>query len=116
MLRTLVSFAVLLTALGLATSCGGDRPAGSEARTYTVRGVYVAPQYEGQAALIDHEHIPGYMDAMRMALKVEDPAALEGLDPGAKIAFELVVTDDDQYIRALQRLPDSTTLHLSDAP
>jgi len=87
--------------------------AGKEPLVYPVRGQYVMPAFNGAAAIIDHEEITGYMAAMRMTFRVDDPSARYKLQPGVKIAFDLVVTADGHYITDLKALPDSTVLNLA---
>ena len=103
--------ALLLVALTLAACRSEEAPV-----TYDVRGVYLGPQFNGDAALIDHEAIPGYMEAMRMPFRVEDPALLQELEPETAIAFRLVVKEDGSYIDRIERLPDDALLRLADTP
>lgn len=105
-----VAAAVLLGA-ALLVGCGGAESPPAEP-TYATRGVYVGPQYGGQAAVIAHEAIPGTMDAMRMTFRLDDPAVLDTLRPGDKLAFDLVDTERGYAARNLERLPDTTTLVL----
>ena len=111
----LLVFAFLIGLASWTSACGGGEEE-ADVRVYTVRGVFIGPQYNGQAALINHERIPGYMDAMRMALRVASAETLAGIEPGAKIQFELVVNGDDAYVDSIERLPDSTALDLAEAP
>src|SRR5512137_1328677 len=60
---------------------------------YEVRGVLKEIRKSGAAALIDHEDIPGYMEAMTMLLDVKDTNELAGLAPGDAIRFRMLVTD-----------------------
>ena len=106
---------VLLISLALWTSgCGDEQDA--DVRTYEVRGVLVGTQYNGQAAVINHERIPGYMDAMQMALRVGEAGMPAGIEPGAKIRFSLMVTGEDAYVENVEALPDTTTLNLAEDP
>ena len=65
--------------------------------------------------IVDHEAVPGYMDAMRMTLDVESPEEAVDLAPGTKIGFELVVEEGDPRVRGIAVLPDDTVLALSPA-
>lgn len=106
--------ALMLPAMLLLSGCGGtDAPEPAEEPSYATRGVYVGPQYGGQAAVIDHEAIPGTMEAMRMTFRLDDPAVLDTLQPGDKVAFDLVDTERGYLARNLERLPDTTTLVLA---
>lgn len=64
-----------------------DAPA--EPETYEAAGTVIS--VEGEHVLIDHEDIPGLMDAMTMTFAVSDPALLDGLESGTKVSFRIVV-------------------------
>lgn len=90
----------------LAAACADPAPP-----TLSVRGVYVEPHFEGQAALIDHETIPGRMDAMQMAFRVETPGAFDGVTPGSPV---LVTLDSASLaVVAVEPLPADTPLDLA---
>lgn len=63
---------------------------------------------------VRHEAIPGYMEAMAMDFKLGDPAELEKLNPGDKISFVYVVTEDASYAEEIQVLPPGTQLELEE--
>ncbi len=71
-------------------------------KTYDVIGVVKKLKPEIRTAVIDHEEIPGYMDAMTMSLEVRDAAEFKGLKAGDKIAFRMNVTEDDGWIDRLK--------------
>ena len=79
---------------------------------HELRGRYVAPAFDGEAAIIEHEAIPGGMDAMRMSMRVADPEAWSNLQPGKAIVFELIATEDEVYVQNPSVLPDTTTLFI----
>ena len=106
-------FAFLFSLALWTSACDGEEDA-ADVQTYDVRGVFVGPQYDGQAAVINHERIPGYMEAMRMALRVAPTETLAGLEPGAKVRFTLVVDGSDAYVDGIERLPDTTRLDLAE--
>lgn len=56
---------------------------------YDAQGTIV--RIEGEYVLIDHEDVPGFMDAMTMTFPVSDPSVLEGLEQGARVSFRIVV-------------------------
>ncbi len=67
-----------------------DSPSVEDAHvSYTLRGVFRGALHDGEAASIDHEALEGIMPAMRMDLRVADPALLDGLRPGAPIRFRM---------------------------
>ena len=80
---------MLLLALA-ASACAPDQtdaPAGP--KTYEAVGTVIS--VEGEHVLIDHEDIPGFMDAMTMTFPVSDAALLDGLEDGARVRFRVVV-------------------------
>lgn len=71
---------------------------------YEVRGVLREIRAEGSKALIAHDDIPGYMEAMTMLLDVKDTNELRGLLPDDSIRFRMLVTDTDGWIDRVQRI------------
>ncbi|MBU6402539.1 MAG: copper-binding protein, partial [Verrucomicrobia bacterium] len=67
-------------------------------RTYPARGVVKELKPDGQTVVIQHEAIPGYMEAMTMPFPVKDPKELAGLHPGDRVEFRLVVTTNEGWI------------------
>ena len=67
-------------------------------KTFTVRGVVQEIKPDGKTAIIDHEAIPNYMEAMTMALKARDTNEFAGVRPGDEISFRLSVTEDQSWI------------------
>ena len=62
------------------------------AKTYSVDGIVVAVDAAARTMLVSHREIAHYMPAMLMVFRAENEAELAALHPGARIAFELVVT------------------------
>jgi protein SCO1/2 len=96
----------LVLAVGLA---GCERPAPSpppsaNAATYEVRGVVQQVDVERGTALIAHEEIPGYMEAMTMSFTAARAAELAKVQPGDMLAFRLTVTDTHSRIDALRKI------------
>ncbi|MCW1923110.1 copper-binding protein [Luteolibacter arcticus] len=69
-----------------------------EVRTYDLRGVVEKLRPEVPAAVIRHEEIPGFMEAMSMTLRAKDAREFEGVHPGDGVTFRLHVTRDDGWI------------------
>ena len=72
-----------------------------ESRRYEVRGQILGIDPERQEVLVDHEDIPGFMPAMTMSYKVQDPALLQGKQPGDLITATLVVEEVNGYLSTL---------------
>jgi protein SCO1/2 len=73
-------------------------------RAYHVKGVVKEVLPDRNKVKIDHEEIPGYMDAMTMVFDVKDPKELAGLQPGDTVFFRMVVTETDGWIEQVQKL------------
>ena len=97
----------ILAAWGLA-SCRQ-----SANRTFPVRGVVQEIKPGGQVAVIKHETIPGYMDAMTMPFDIKIASELEGVRPGDEIEFRLVVTSDDSWIERIRKTGRTMALAVS---
>ncbi len=88
---------------------GCDRPprvapqSAPETVRYEGRGVLQKIDAAGRRAVIAHEAIPGYMEAMTMEFDVAAGAPLEALAPGDVIQFQLAVNDTHGWIESLTR-------------
>ena len=82
---------------------------------HSVRGEVVRVEEGNRALEVDHEAIPGVMDAMRMTVPLLEPAQAPELSPGDKIRFELYLSRGTGRIGEIEKLPESTELELSDA-
>lgn len=65
---------------------------------YQVTGMVLSVDAVHQSVLVSHDRIEGYMEAMTMPYRVDDPRVLKDLKPGAKIEFTLVVNRTSSYI------------------
>lgn len=68
--------------LGLMASC---------ARRYPVEGLVVKVDRDASMMTVAHRAIPGFMPAMTMPFRVDPPKALESVEPGSRVAFQLDV-------------------------
>jgi len=108
-----LSLACAVFAAGLLVACADD-PAPAATDTYSVRGLYLGTAFDSAAAVVSHEAIPGFMDAMRMQLRVRDRSELRGLRAGDKIRFTLASEGSGYTMRAVDKLPPDTPLDLAD--
>jgi protein SCO1/2 len=99
----LLCFALFLTACNQNTS----QPTAAT-KTYTAKGVIKELEPDGKTAVIKHEAIPGYMEAMTMPFEVRDTNLLRGLKPGDSVSFKLAVTAKEGWISDLTKLESST--------
>jgi protein SCO1 len=63
-------------------------------KKYPLRGEVVAKSPTTSEITVNHGDIPGFMAAMAMPYRVRDPAVVQELQPGDKIAAEVVVGKD----------------------
>jgi len=73
--------------------------ASSNAKHYDFKGKVVSVDKANKTASIDHEEIPGYMDAMTMDFPIKEDWIWEDLVPGVDVQADLVVdnTADPSY-------------------
>jgi len=72
---------------------------GGAPELYEARGTVL--WYEDGRIYLNHEEMPGFMDAMSMGYDVRDPALLDGIMPGNFVEFRVVVEQDTFYIDQL---------------
>jgi Cu/Ag efflux protein CusF len=106
----LSALSLVLTMLG---SCGSSGPvAGEDASNeksaagsverYQLRGRVVQLEPENQAAVIEHDEIVGWMDAMTMTFPVPDKADWEKLSVGTQIHATVFVSDDGFHVGEIE--------------
>lgn len=87
--------------------CKDDR------KVFQVKGVVKELKPNGKTAVIAHETIPDYMDAMTMDFDVKDPRELAGLKPGDAVSFRMVVTKNDGWIENVRKLAPAAPTNAS---
>jgi len=97
-LRWTVLFVVPLVMIG----CKGPTPPTKEA-IYDIKGKVVAVEKEKGKIKLDHEDIPGFMNAMTMSFKVENPAMLDEFKAGDAVVGKLKRTDGETVITELKK-------------
>ena len=107
-------FCNLLLPLGLLVltlSCEKKSPDSAPTATtnpnvqiFQVRGVVVELSPAEKSVRIQHEEIPGYMEAMTMPFDVKDTNELAGLNPGDTVTFRMLVTENDGWIDQIKKL------------
>lgn len=88
-------FLFSIFAVGCKQSNKGDaatstQPAG-ELKTFPIRGKVVSVDSAKGSIVLDHEAVPGFMEAMTMSYKLKDPTVISELHPGDRIAAKLLV-------------------------
>jgi len=82
-----ISTALTLTLLLACAAC-------SHRKTYPLQGEVRGKDLAANEVTVNHGDIPGFMPAMTMPYKVKNTAMLQELQPGDKIAAEVVVSQD----------------------
>ena len=90
----LVTFVFALSLVGC-----GKKP---EAHHYALHGRIISVDKLGHELIIDHDAIPGFMEAMTMPYPVADNAMLEQVGPGDEIRADLKVEDEHIAIDKLE--------------
>lgn len=113
-LRTFATATLVLVASSFLIIARADSP--QKIKTFRVNGVFMEARSAAQVAIIAHDAIPGYMDAMTMPFKVRQPAELTGLQPGDKITFQLSVTETEAWIEDIKKTGVSALVRRSVPP
>ncbi len=83
----------LLPVLLILFGCHQSTPSASlPTKTFTIRGKVVST--DATHVTLDHEAVPGFMEAMTMPYKVKDPSVLSELHPGDRITARLTAQQD----------------------
>jgi len=104
-------------AAGAASGSGAANgtAAAGELKTFPVRGKIVSVDAAKGMVMLDHEAIPGFMDAMTMPYKLKDASVASELHPGDRITAKMLVRkvgDDyedpllDEIVVTAQARPD----------
>lgn len=72
----------------------GDSVGSSAYKVYKLRGKVVVNNPSTGEVTLNHEAIPGFMDAMTMPYKLKDPSILSELHPGDVITADVLVSQD----------------------
>lgn len=119
MIRTLLHISRPVFIAGILVLCGchgNPTPARNQpitdpnAKHYAVRGKIVAVDAARGEIVLDAAAIPGYMEAMTMPYKLQNPSIISELHPGDSITATLIATDNsdrlDQIVIVAQAKPD----------
>jgi protein SCO1 len=102
-------FLGLICLAAISTACDPKTPQpAAQTQVFTVKGVIQELEPDGKTAVIRHEAIPGYMQAMTMPFEARDTNLLRGLKAGDCISFKLAVTPTEGWIQAVTKLSSGT--------
>ena len=93
-------FILFLLSILLFTACQKSAETSGEAanvQRYPFKGKVVSVDKAKKTATIDHEKVPGYMDAMTMSFPVRADWVWEDLTPGAEIRADLVIDPKQDF-------------------
>jgi protein SCO1/2 len=75
----------------------------ARAKSVQVDGIVLAVDSVARTMLVSHRPVAGFMGGMAMPFRVEDASELEGLYPGVRVGFELVILKDRSFARHIRR-------------
>ncbi len=103
--RAKVVVATVAATMVLATfvSCAA-RSAKTPPVSHRGRAIVVAVSSDKPRIKLNHEAIPGYMDAMTMWFEVKDAKMLEGLAPNDRVEFVLTEEEAADVITELKKV------------
>ncbi len=108
----LYKFIVIFLIFFTAAACGGGKAAGGKAtgidspnaKRFPFRGTVVSVDKTAKTAVIDHDAVEGYMDAMTMPFPIHDDWVWNDLVPGSQIQAELVIDNSAKDPYWLEKL------------
>jgi protein SCO1/2 len=74
-------------------------------KIYTLKGTILARTASDNTLRVDHEAIPGFMEAMTMDYSVRGTAVVSLPKDGARIEARLHVTDDGYWLTDVRQSP-----------
>jgi protein SCO1 len=108
--RSVVVFAIV------ATGCSRSAPT----KEYQLQGQILDVKPDTNEVLVKHGDIPGFMPAMTMPYKVQDPKVLTGKEPGDLITATLVVGETEAHLSKIDKtghapIADATAPAITDS-
>jgi len=110
MKRPIQLLAMVVTIAALTAACRGDAPKAKPLsvpgeKLYAVKGTILSRDVADQTVRLDHEAIPGFMEAMTMDYSVRG-AKVEQLPPdGTPVDARLHVTDGGYWLTNVKKRP-----------
>jgi protein SCO1 len=94
-------------------------PKAATGRRYELKGKVVRVEKDRHQVVLDHEEIPGYMEAMIMPYTIKDDQILAELAPGDQLHATLVVDADSSWLEDISfthMTPDDAAANKADTP
>ena len=98
------SFLAFIVLAGCHSGQNSDPLAGAGVKVYQLRGKVVSTDAAHGIVVLDHEAIPGFMDAMTMPYQLKDPSILSELHRGDVITADVLVSKSAQETVVLDHI------------
>jgi protein SCO1/2 len=98
------AFLVLFVVAGCRSSQKPGEQSNSDVTVYHVRGKVVSTDAPHGIVVLDHEAIPGFMEAMTMPYQLKDPSIISDLHPGDVITADVLVSKTGQQTITLDHI------------
>jgi Cu/Ag efflux protein CusF len=98
MIRQILAITCLFAVVFSTSSCRQESPE----TVYRVSGTIRKIKDEGRVAVIDHEEIPGYMEAMVMPFQAKDDSVFSAAKPGDRVEFDYRVAPEGAWVENLK--------------
>jgi protein SCO1/2 len=95
-----LSLILLSTSLVSCTKSESKTDSG-DAKRYPFKGTVVSVDKAAKKAKIDHEAIPGYMEAMTMDFPIKEDWVWDALTPGSEVRADLVIAKDGYWLEKI---------------
>ncbi|MGB7264111.1 MAG: SCO family protein [Terracidiphilus sp.] len=105
-----IFFASAFLALAFVAGChsspapGSEGSAASNVTVYKLRGKIVSTDVAHGIVMVDHEAIPGFMEAMTMPYQLKDPGIASDLHPGDTITADVLVSKGSEQTVVLDHI------------
>jgi protein SCO1/2 len=101
-LRKVRGLIAILAIVFSIAGCSHSAEAPQAARKkYPVVGKVVALDKARNRITVQHQEIPGFMDAMTMSYDVKDPKEMKDLEPGDEIRCDLILNGPDMWLQKI---------------
>jgi protein SCO1/2 len=105
-----IFFASCLLGIAVLAGCHSSSTQGPQSSTnpqdqvYHLRGKIVSTDVAHGIVVVDHEAIPGFMDAMTMPYQLKDPTIASDLHPGDTITADVLVSKSSEETVVLDHI------------
>lgn len=105
--QSFIVVSILLVAIFVSGACG-SKPT-EPARRFHLHGKIVSVSGSDHSVAIDHEAIPGFMDAMTMSYPIPNDKVLSALRPGDEINADLIVIGGAPHLENVRIIKQGTS-------